>query len=709
MSSLAEALPAGSGDLAMNSSQLACPQCGSILTFGADLAPGAAVECLICGQAFAASAELSTTTDTPPSSAHASKVAEPRLAEAEAKNAGPRPSGAAPKLARPKVPSPKRTKPAVLVAKKSRPEPVLEPSPRRLMAPGLWIGAAVLCVLLFLGVAIGFRANEPASPAPSAATIEAPAVSSGEVSAVPRAIAATTTPNDDADTATPEEKITLQRKARAREAEVAEIEPKEPEAKTPLPVAPPAGAPAAAGKPMAPPPPRAMAKEPAAINQAIERGIKFLRGHPWIHPAHTVAYTALGGLTLLECGVPANDPMIQRAADFVRSQAGPLNHTYEISLSILFLDRLGQPTDRRLIQGLGLRLLAGQTAAGGWSYGCPALPANDMAQLYKFLRSHRPATLPSPLPALAKKDWPNLVGAKASLADPFRQFGELVLTKGIEQPQPSGPDKAAPENRSNLLASLPAGPEPKPAPPATAAKPIPPMRPEALPAHLRHLPIVLLESKSKAKTQNGAVHDDNSNTQFALLALWVARRHDVPTEQALLHSYRRFNVSQLVDGHWDYHLRGHPTGPAMTAVGLLGLAMGHGASAHLDKEAALARANLQDPAIRKGLHYLSQFVGTPQDMDLTMPSMYFLWSVERVAVLYDLKTVGGKDWYAWGSQILLANQHADGSWANGHFPGSTPHVDTCLALLFLKRSNLVQDLTDNLRLYMPIRDSDYKP
>ena len=30
-----------------------------------------------------------------------------------------------------------------------------------------------------------------------------------------------------------------------------------------------------------------------------------------------------------------------------------------------------------------------------------------------------------------------------------------------------------------------------------------------------------------------------------------------------------------------------------------------------------------------------------------MQEMYFLWSVERVAMLYDLKTIGGRDWYAW--------------------------------------------------------------
>ena len=59
----------------------------------------------------------------------------------------------------------------------------------------------------------------------------------------------------------------------------------------------------------------------------------------------------------------------------------------------------------------------------------------------------------------------------------------------------------------------------------------------------------------------------------------------------------------------------------------------------------------------------------------------------------DLDTIGGKDWYGWGSEVLLANQGADGSW-HGEYPAA---VDTCFALLFLKRANLTRDLTSGLK------------
>src|SRR5690242_4036859 len=61
---------------------------------------------------------------------------------------------------------------------------------------------------------------------------------------------------------------------------------------------------------------------PANIQKAIERGVAFLRTCQsedglWHHGSvqtHLGA-TALAGLTLLECDVPANDPQVQKAAE----------------------------------------------------------------------------------------------------------------------------------------------------------------------------------------------------------------------------------------------------------------------------------------------------------------------------------------------------------------------------------------------------------
>jgi hypothetical protein len=64
-----------------------------------------------------------------------------------------------------------------------------------------------------------------------------------------------------------------------------------------------------------------------------------------------------------------------------------------------------------------------------------------------------------------------------------------------------------------------------------------------------------------------------------------------------------------------------------------------------------------------------------------------------VAVAYGLKTFGHTDWYAWGSDLLVAKQGQDGGW-HGRYEGG---VDDCFALLFLTRANLTRDLTVSLR------------
>ena len=88
---------------------------------------------------------------------------------------------------------------------------------------------------------------------------------------------------------------------------------------------------------------------------------------------------------------------------------------------------------------------------------------------------------------------------------------------------------------------------------------------------------------------------------------------------------------------------------------------------------------------------LATLKGRPLDL-------YFLWSLERVGVLFDLKKIEGKDWYAWGRAPLLERQQDDGSWKDGHYVGNSVVLDTCFALLFLKQANLAGDLTPKLRL-----------
>jgi hypothetical protein len=418
------------------------------------------------------------------------------------------------------------------------------------------------------------------------------------------------------------------------------------------------------------------------VNKAIDDGAAFLKASQngagtWtLDPkGHPLGYAALGGLTLLVCGVPADDPVVQRAARFVRAGSGSLDTTYELSLAILFLDKLGEANreregfdlkkdrkmrdesrrDNQRIEAMALRLVAGQSPSGGWTYRCPVLTDAQQAKLRSALRKKK--IIPAGL-------------------------GDLKALPVLQDP-----DKLTPVD----------------------------------PPEKRLVPIW------------GTT--DNSNTQFATLAIWTARRHGVPVDRTLRLILKRFETGQTTYGGWPYYYRyggGLPERPAMTCVGLLGLAIGNGMAQDIalkqgppmveaagivggpglvptlvaldaiirqqDAKEAARKAET-DGRVLQGFIALDKHVGTPTGRweNLPMANLYFLWSVERVGVLYNLTLLGQKDWYRWGAEILVANQKPPGYWEGGKlYPGSTPPIDTCLALLFLRRANLTVDLSKSL-------------
>lgn len=422
------------------------------------------------------------------------------------------------------------------------------------------------------------------------------------------------------------------------------------------------------------------------IDATIAKGIAFLKktqrpDGSW-EGFQEVGHAALCGLTMLECNVPAKDDAVQKAAGYVRARMAESISTYELSSAILFLDRLGDPADRPMIQGMALRLIANQGDSGAWGYVCEKkLYFTEMHHLYSFLHLTRPA-FQKAKPVPFKRD-----PGKAN--DLFENLGELIATKGTN---------FAKENDGGGLI-----PNVNPKPPQNGGGAV---RADDLLPILRQVPAVKFQGMKRGQIPLGpAAGADNSNTQFAILALWTARRHDIVSDQALINAHQYFLATQNNDGGWGYMAQ-QPTRDSMINVGLLGMALGHGVQPDMI-DAKKVKPALQDPRIQAGLQLLSRYIGQPvPDLDkvnLQMRNLYFLWCVERVAVLYDLDTIGGKDWYSWGAQILVRNQRPDGEWQDGNFHNVGAPGNTCFALLFLRRSNLVQDLTENFRIGSFIR------
>jgi hypothetical protein len=415
----------------------------------------------------------------------------------------------------------------------------------------------------------------------------------------------------------------------------------------------------------------ARAIDAEAIQRAVDRGVdglKRMQGADgrWQH--NEIGATALAALALLECGVAADDKGIQLAADAVRHASLTETHTYSLSLSILFLDRLGDPEDVPLIESLMVRLLAGQDPGnGGWSYYCPAISNDEQRRL------------------------------KSKVDDRKELRGRRELPKPGEGKRTV---KDLPEEIRKQLEAIDRGEGGAPAP-----------------------------AGNDPLTFNRMA--DNSNTQFAALALWVGRRHGLPVEKALTRLDRRFRTTQFPDGTWSYMPMTMPGGAAaemmmrmgggatasMTCAGVMALAIADGATLEYDKEHrpdAKPRDIGKDDNLKRGLLALGAVIENPRAVRNDLPpqaivqgppgmakpnqvggrTYYFLWSLERAAVALGLDTIGKKDWYGWGTEILLANQGPDGLW---HGAYDDCGADTCFALLFLKRANLARDLTAHLK------------
>jgi hypothetical protein len=218
-----------------------------------------------------------------------------------------------------------------------------------------------------------------------------------------------------------------------------------------------------------------------------------------------------------------------------------------------------------------------------------------------------------------------------------------------------------------------------------------------------------------------AMGGDNSNTQFAMVALWVARQYGIPANPCLVRTGRRFwDTQSAKDGSWAYFGMmmqrpggfrggappgapagvgsggpggGPPGAPqgafggsqshshAMTAAGLLGIGLGVAADRPKDKN--LREQLLGEAHVKLGFKYLGWVIHNTRQPDGNQ--FYLLWSMERVGVFYKVRDFDGADWYEWGATYLVRNQSEDGSWQNGKY--AEGHCDTAFALLFLKRAN----------------------
>lgn len=144
---------------------------------------------------------------------------------------------------------------------------------------------------------------------------------------------------------------------------------------------------------------------------------------------------------------------------------------------------------------------------------------------------------------------------------------------------------------------------------------------------------------------------------------------------------------------WSYMDHSGAVTASMTTAGITVLAL---ARSELYRAGALTTdlASPIDRSIHDGLAWLQKNFSVRENLGEPAKWLYYyLYGLERVGVLSQTRTLGGRDWYVEGAEFLLSDQKPDGSWDDrGGWGGR--EVATSLALLFLKRATLPVETPD---------------
>ncbi len=187
---------------------------------------------------------------------------------------------------------------------------------------------------------------------------------------------------------------------------------------------------------------------------------------------------------------------------------------------------------------------------------------------------------------------------------------------------------------------------------------------------------------------------DNSNTQFAILALAAARVQGISVPKEPFERCHAFLLrSQNEDGGYGYSEKQRSKSyGSMTAGGAMALRL---------CLAALKRTRVTDPKlddakeVRKALDWMGERFDPGKNVGAAAAfgskkgrrgdsfwRHYWLWSVERACSVTGVAKLGDHDWYASGAHWLLDKQHKGGEWRDPE----TGLRATCFALLFFRRS-----------------------
>jgi len=185
---------------------------------------------------------------------------------------------------------------------------------------------------------------------------------------------------------------------------------------------------------------------------------------------------------------------------------------------------------------------------------------------------------------------------------------------------------------------------------------------------------------------------DNSNSQFALLALHEARRVGCQVNSRTWRLAKRYwEEGQNANGSWGYQPKSGGTG-SMTSAGIASLIIVN-AEVH-EPDARVVGEKIQccvadrrdDEPLARGFAWLGRNFSVrhnPGAPDYFV--LYYLYGVERVGRLTAQRFIGRHDWYREGAEFLVAKRIAGSDYWVGKVGEQNELVATSFALLFLSK------------------------
>jgi hypothetical protein len=188
---------------------------------------------------------------------------------------------------------------------------------------------------------------------------------------------------------------------------------------------------------------------------------------------------------------------------------------------------------------------------------------------------------------------------------------------------------------------------------------------------------------------------DNSNSQFAVLALYEAQSVGATVNrQTWERAAKYWRSTQNPDGSWGYVPGDVGTG-SMTCAGIGGLAITTAAiepgdAVVEDGRVQCCRPRRDDDALDRAVDWLAQrfsVTRNPRPPGAGQDCLYYyLYGLERAGRLTARRYIGDHDWYREGAEFLVRDQDALSHYWQGTWHAErNPHISTSLALLFLSK------------------------